>query len=151
MESTCKSTILRNLVVHSYKTNDAYRKKNPKVLIPTIILWNSSKLNEPSLKVDFEENLARASTSWKISSDSISPIRFLYFSCGPIKRQFLCFFYVLHSSILNLYSCKNHVFFIFLRSSNPTIQKGPKLLRTHVYINFIINYVISLISVMMYN
>ena len=81
-------------------------------------LWNGT------LHVDFGGNLVRAPTSWKISFESISLIRFLRFSCAPIKRPFLCFSCVLQSSVLHFNSYQNPIFFLFLYFFNPAIQRG---------------------------
>ncbi len=86
---------------------------------PMKFLWNGT------LHVDFGGNLARAPISWKISFESISLIRFLCFSCAPIKRPFLFFSCVLQSSVLHFNSCQNPVFFLFLCFFYLAIQRGP--------------------------
>jgi hypothetical protein len=82
-------------------------------------LWNDT------LHVDFERNLARGSTSWKIFFEPISLIQFLCFSCCPIKRSFICF-YVFCNPLFNtlIYVrivCFSHSSIVF----NPAIQRGP--------------------------
>ncbi len=82
-------------------------------------LWNVSS------HISFGEILTRGRTSWKKSFESLSLLKFLCFSYGPIKRSFQCFSCVLQSSVLHLHSCQNPMFFLFLRFFIPVIQKGP--------------------------
>ena len=68
---------------------------------PIKFLWNASSYTS------FGGILTRDRTSWKKSLESLSLLKFLCFSCSPIKRSFLRYSYVLQSSVLHLHSCLN--------------------------------------------
>ena len=85
-----------------------FETKNWILSYPLKFLWNGQSY------WDFGGNLARAPTSWKLSFESISLIPFLCFSCGSIKRLFLCFFCVLPLFCIYIPVRILRYFFLFL-------------------------------------
>lgn len=65
-------------------------------------------------------------------------IRLLYFSYISIKRLFICFSCVLQSSVLQLYWCQNHAFFLYLYFSIYAIQRD-QLVFCSCFLSVLIN------------
>jgi hypothetical protein len=89
-------------------------------------LWNVSSYTSFSY-TSFGGILTRGRTSWKKFFESLSLLKFLCFFCGPIKRSFLRFSYVLQFSVLHLHSYQNHMFFLFLRFKEALSLNGGEL------------------------